>query len=1316
MSAAIVRNALLVSLVVTSTFACRGESGGEAAGEPAPAEAATGDVEAGGPAGEVLAISGPGGLESPSLPAGTFLGKGGQLEGGQTVETPRGTLAELQLRGGVRVRLNESTEVKLPTAVSDPLVVTRGEAVVLAPRTEGDEAMRVTAGEDSLSLSSGAELQVKNSGSARTYAVVSGRATLTTPSRTLELGAGERIEAPLPADAPKVEPKASLAALEETSWSRSFEAAARMAEAVPRGVGSLTARAPGSSKEEQRLRLIDQSVTVNITGRIAHTEIEQAFFNDRAAVLEGIYRFPLPAEGSVSGLSLLVGDRWMDGEIVEKERARDIFRQIVDATIPRDPALLEWEQGNIFKLRVFPIPGRGDRKIRLSYTQILPVVGDKLRYRFPMGGSGAGGTEIEKFAFTVNVDRSELDETQVAAIATPMLELDRKTEGELVTLSTEVDRFVPSFDLGVDVPLSSTVQRVQTATHLDKDGQAYFMASLRPDWEMAAPEGPTHYAFVLDRSHSTTPELWTLARGIVEAMAGTMDKDDRFVLLACDTACDEMSGGPRPADAAAVADVQQFLDAQDLAGASDLGGMLDEAARALGAEPSAAERVIVYLGDGAPSSGELAADKLAKLMRAPLEGHRVMAVALGARSDLTALGAVVQTTGGDLLRADPRDDVGQLVREIQLRAQVPVAREIELDLPDGMTSVRTLDTAGLREGDSVILLGKLRHPVEGDVVVRARGPRGPIEAKFSVALTADRASPVSHRHLPRTWAAQQIQHLTQTRGFDAKAEIIALSEDYTVMSRFTSLLVLENDAMFREFNVVRAAKDTDRWTGELPGPTETAATGKASEETPPSEDPATSSDKRTSATTSTPLAGALPAEPEPEAGEKQRERRKDDGGDFKNEKRAFDDDLGTGAGNSPFAEPPPPPGSPAAGPSFAEDEGGGGAGDVPEPDVAFDDEDDVSPALGATGTKSGGASERPVAPPASKPAKSEEHFDAPRDEPAKAKKKPSSSSTSLPGGWGGGGFGRRHLVRSLALQTLASADAKALAKVEEARRAVEADPTRRSAHGVLVRAAIRAGHKDAIELARAWAEVDPDHAPALLSLADMLAADGDPMALRAYESAVEIRPFDRERHASLARAFASKGDHRRACSHARAVVSIDPSRGSHHAELVRCLQRAGRERDAETALTDGLSRSTTDTKALSLASTELRAGRVPAVGSLPKSAQLEATLTWFGEDDLDIVVVDAKGQRLSAMRPESGLAVTEGRGVEQIALPKVRKSVFIEVTRAGVPVDDSRRSTPISGELRLKVAGGRTKVVPVELQGGSLRVAKAFWTTRSVGF
>ena len=133
-------------------------------------------------------------------------------------------------------------------------------------------------------------------------------------------------------------------------------------------------------------------VHVAISGRIARTEVEQTFYNEAAEVLEGTYRFPLPADASISGLSLRVGDVWMDAEMLEKERARQIFRQIVDATIPRDPALLEWEQGNIFKMKIFPIPGRGERKIRLSYTQVLPTVGDALRYRYPIAGASSGAT------------------------------------------------------------------------------------------------------------------------------------------------------------------------------------------------------------------------------------------------------------------------------------------------------------------------------------------------------------------------------------------------------------------------------------------------------------------------------------------------------------------------------------------------------------------------------------------------------------------------------------------------------------------------------------------------------------------------------------------------------------------------------------------------------------------------------------------------------------------------------------------------------------------------------------------------------------
>ena len=826
------KNTPLIALALLAIAACK--PGGDDAvaddGENPTEEGQT--PTPGGPVATVTGISGPGGLTSPELAAGTFLGKGAVLEAGQTVETPRGTLAELELADGTKLRLNEDTAVKAPTDKwPRRLELTRGELVAVAAKAQ--TPLEIAAGPEMLRVTSG-EVQARNVGDARRYAVIAGAASLKTPSKELDLGPGESIDAPLPEDRYEEAPQLSLAPLEDTAWTRTFVSAARMSEAVPRGVGSLTARRAGTNTERQALRLTEQAVTVNIAGRVAHTEIEQAFFNDKPAVLEGIYRFPLPSDGSVSGLELLVGQRWMRGEVLEKQRARNIFKQIVDATIPRDPALLEWEQGNLFKLRIFPIPGRGQRKVKLSYTQVLPVVGDKLRYRFPMGGSGAGGTPIENFTFTVNVDRSELDTDRLGEISTPMLALDRDLDGDVVKMSTEVRNFIPTSDLGVDIPLAESAQRVSAATHLDKDGHAYFMLALRPEFETGRDSGPTNLAFVMDRSHSTAPELWTLGKGIVEAMATTLGPDDRFTVLACDTACDRLPGGLQETSSGAVADIEEFLSSQDLAGASDVGGMMQAGADALAS--ASGQRVVVYLGDGAPSSGAMAPDELARTLRGPMQGTRVLAVALGSRSDETTLGSVLDAAGGELVRADPRDNVRDLVRDLALRARVPMVNDLQLDLPDGMMMVRTQGTGGLRKEDTLLVAGQFSHDVTGDIRLTGRGPDGPVEATFPVNLTASRgAAPSSvHNHLARTWAQMQIAHLTKTKGFEAKEEIVKLSQDYTVLSRFTAMLVLENDAMFREFNVVRRAEDKDTWDGKLPTPeepvTETTVTTKAAEE------------------------------------------------------------------------------------------------------------------------------------------------------------------------------------------------------------------------------------------------------------------------------------------------------------------------------------------------------------------------------------------------------------------------------------------------------------------------------------------------------
>src|SRR5262249_52408788 len=53
----------------------------------------------------------------------------------------------------------------------------------------------------------------------------------------------------------------------------------------------------------------------------------------------------------------------------------------------RDPALLEWLDGSTFKMRVFPLEGRQEKRIILSYTQRLPSLYGRTFYRFPAGHS-----------------------------------------------------------------------------------------------------------------------------------------------------------------------------------------------------------------------------------------------------------------------------------------------------------------------------------------------------------------------------------------------------------------------------------------------------------------------------------------------------------------------------------------------------------------------------------------------------------------------------------------------------------------------------------------------------------------------------------------------------------------------------------------------------------------------------------------------------------------------------------------------------------------------------------------------------------------
>jgi len=138
--------------------------------------------------------------------------------------------------------------------------------------------------------------------------------------------------------------------------------------------------------KSEHLGLSKLAVETRLLGPLAETRMTMTFANPHNRVLEGELYFPLPEGSTVSGYALDIKGAMIDGVVVEKHEARQVFEKIVRQGI--DPGLVEWTKGSNFKTRVYPIPAKGTRTIMVRYVEELPEIGGRLRYVLPLKFKG----------------------------------------------------------------------------------------------------------------------------------------------------------------------------------------------------------------------------------------------------------------------------------------------------------------------------------------------------------------------------------------------------------------------------------------------------------------------------------------------------------------------------------------------------------------------------------------------------------------------------------------------------------------------------------------------------------------------------------------------------------------------------------------------------------------------------------------------------------------------------------------------------------------------------------------------------------------
>jgi hypothetical protein len=604
------------------------------------------------------------------------------------------------------------------------------------------------------------------------------------------------------------------------------------AEASVSGLGELRARRPGSTNEKDHaLRLSRHDVRVRIVGSVARTEIDETFSNDTDNELEGLYKFPLPPGALIEKLSLDVDGKLVDGSFVDKAKAAAIWRGVIQHAAPsapkpidqviwvpgpwRDPALLEWQTGGRTELKIFPIPKRGSRRVVLAYTQTIAPVAGVRRYDYPLPQATASDLTIDHASFDVQV----LGADPAVSLLARGYEL---SSNGATKLGATMSAFAPSGDLVVEYALADRSADA-TAWAFAEGGDAvngapassesHAVLALRPKLPRVVAARSRDQVIVIDGGRSMFGERFRRAARLAVEMTAQMDRRDRVSVLVCDLGCRALPAGFEMPGAAAAHDVDAFLATASPDGASDWVGAVRSAVAAPGRD-GARDLRITLLSGGAPNAGYRSSDRLATEIEAALPDARaeIVTVPIGGDADVGALADVARGGGGVLVPYEPGEKLETAALDVLGATYGVTLRDVELTLPDGLVDAAPSKLSAIRAGGEALVAARLTGDhAHGDVVLRGRVGGDPFEARYPIDLVATRDA--GNAFVPRLFAALRIADREREGGDAARAELVRLSQRYSVPSKFTSLLVLESEAMFHAFGIDRAARGAE-WTGE----------------------------------------------------------------------------------------------------------------------------------------------------------------------------------------------------------------------------------------------------------------------------------------------------------------------------------------------------------------------------------------------------------------------------------------------------------------------------------------------------------------------
>ncbi len=535
----------------------------------------------------------------------------------------------------------------------------------------------------------------------------------------------------------------------------------RMPPVLPLPTPAVTRMIIPDAHQPVRLQKVD--VKTEVLGTVAHTRIEMTFLNPNLRVLEGELQFPLLDGQTVSGFALDINGELRPAVPVEKARGQQVFEEVIRARI--DPALLEKTQGNNYKLRVYPLPAQGTRRVVLELDEVLSANNGKhgySTYRLPLQFAGAVG-QLDVSVHNPAVPEKYSALAVKARLGAEKIKVDyaslkEERSGSRIRFSRK--NYTGKGVLEIAFP-DSPFPLMVTGTFAD---ESYFYAEVSPPLSKPTPRpAPKQLGLVWDASGSGALRDHGREFALLDAYFKTLADVNVVLVIARDRAEAPQTFAVKKGDWQALRTVLETV-------------AYDGATEASALSPPASTELNLLFSDGLCNygAGKLAAGNVP-----------FYAVNAAISANLPHLRAAAENTGGqmlDLLSISPDNAVHELTHQSPHLAGMRSNEAKEL-------------VSAYSEGGRLKIAGILTEPhatVELDWV-DAQGQHQPQQIRIQNDVVASLAA--------YRWATLQLAQL-ETDYAANRAAIRRLGTRFGRVTRETSLIVLDRVEDYVRYEIV----------------------------------------------------------------------------------------------------------------------------------------------------------------------------------------------------------------------------------------------------------------------------------------------------------------------------------------------------------------------------------------------------------------------------------------------------------------------------------------------------------------------------------